>query len=229
MGSSWRTHATSSRICFGETFSLSCSASMAFHSLGGEEPLDEGDGVGLLVAQVLGEPLAGRDEAHRQRRAGVLVGAGGEPGEPGGAGLEGGVDLGVLRPPSPGGRRGSASSARSSRAGQTNRSSVPWCSCSERENTPHRRSSAVQVRRSATGVACAAAANAVRSRRKAWCMAYISVMSTGPGGAAAWPGSRNCGVDGSARVIGAPRVGFGRSTVARGASTWGCSRLTRGC
>ena len=49
--------------------------------------------------------------------------------------------------------------------------------------------SAAQLERSSRGVAPTATANRFRSLRKPWCITYIIFRSTGPPGAAAWPGN----------------------------------------
>ena len=97
-----------------------------------------------------------------------------------------------------------SSSARSISAGQRPASSPLWWWCSAEEKISQRSAIAFQARRSEAGVVPAAVANASRSRRKAWCMTYIIVMSIGPGWAAVWPGSRSC----SGQVVVSVVIGF---------------------
>ena len=139
------------------------------------------------------EPLPGRDQPHGERRAGVLVRrarrAGRSPAAQASSigsisACSASIASSVARP---------SSSARSSSSGQRPASS-PRVVVVQRvgEELPALRQRR-QARRSADrGGAAPPRRTPARSRRKAWCITYIIVMSTGPGWAAVWPGSRIC-------------------------------------
>ena len=103
------------------------------------------------------------------------------------------VDLGVLGLHRLAASRRSSVVPRSSSGGQRPASSPEWCWCSASAKSSQRwLPAAARCCRSPTGVRCGRRRrSAARSRRKAWCITYIIVMSTGPSGAAVWPGRRS--------------------------------------
>ena len=152
----------------------------------GQVPLEQRDGLGLLVPQVLGEAFPAGDQAHRQGRPDVVVGTLGQGSEPGVAGRQQRVDLGVLglhrhqRPPVVGGHAGEEGRPQT----RVLTAVVVMEELGEDRPAPRQGGPAGPVL-DRGGVT--AATKASRSLRKAWCIRYIALMSRGP---AAWPSVR---------------------------------------